>query len=225
MKDVDCTATAHCINCDGPHRPNNRQCPIYQKEVEVIRLKVDQNLTFPEARKRVETGVNSYAAAAAQQTAARKRIEEVEKKMAKKDAQIAQLLETTKKKDDKIDTLLEHIRLMQTPPAKQLQPVHKQQTNEPTESLVHAQVARNSRDQIVKSTMQLRPRSPATIEPRINEHGKKKKKRHTESNNTSPGRQSPPSKKYAEKDKTSDQETISVDEDEIEETTPSHHLR
>ncbi|XP_065080615.1 uncharacterized protein LOC135703349 [Ochlerotatus camptorhynchus] len=223
-------AAAHCINCGGPHRPNNRQCPVYKKEVEVIRLKVDHNLTYPEARKRVETGTGSYAAAAAQQTADRKKLEELEKKMEEKDAQIAQLLEVMKKKDEKIDKLLGHIKLIRTPQVQQTplaqpsKPIHpsESQSNQAIDSNLHSQLMRKSGEsQIGTPSMHLRSRSPATTESKHN----KKKKRHDRSNNTSPGRQSPPLKKPVEKTPTSDQETISVDEDEIEETPPSQHLR
>lgn len=229
-EDEQCAAAAHCINCGGPHRPNNRQCPVYKKEVEVIRLKVDHNLTYPEARKRVETGTGSYAAAAAQQTADRKKLEELEKKMEEKDAQIAQLLEVMKKKDEKIDKLMGHIKLIRTPQVQQTplaqpsKPIHpsESQSNQAIDSNLHSQLMRKSGEsQIGTPSMHLRSRSPATTESKHN----KKKKRHDRSNNTSPGRQSPPLKKPVEKTPTSDQETISVDEDEIEETPPSQHLR
>ncbi|XP_065087289.1 uncharacterized protein LOC135709017 [Ochlerotatus camptorhynchus] len=98
---AECEAAAHCINCGGPHRPNNRQCPVYKKEVDVIRMKVDKNLTYPEARKRIESGFFNYAAAAAQKTADRKKLEELEKKMQEKDNEITQLLDAMKKKDEK----------------------------------------------------------------------------------------------------------------------------
>ncbi|XP_065095156.1 uncharacterized protein LOC135717134 [Ochlerotatus camptorhynchus] len=71
FQNEECGEAAHCINCGGPHRPNNRQCPVYKKETDVIRIKVDRNLTYPEARKQVEAGVRSYAAAAAQPSADR----------------------------------------------------------------------------------------------------------------------------------------------------------
>jgi hypothetical protein len=199
VENEECTATAHCINCRGSHRPNNRQCPIYKKEVEVIRLKVDKNLTYPEARKRIEAGTANYAAAAAQQTADRKKMEELEKKMEAKDAQIAQLLNAMKIKDEKIDKLLAHIRQIRTPANQQVQPT--QQSHHPaesTESPLPTHIARKAREsQVAASSMQLRTRSPATTEPSTKEHSKKK--RHNRSNNTSPGRQSPPPKKTVEK--------------------------
>lgn len=226
-----CPAAAHCINCNGQHRPNNRQCPVYKKEVEVIRLKVDHNLTFPEARKRVEQGLGSYAAAAAQQTATQRRLEELEKKMEAKDVLISQLMAAMKEKDDKIEELMSQTRHVQIPAPENQEsqstypkPTQVNQHISPIESTHHNHVVRKAIEPQTK--MQLRNRSPAILPPKVIEQGaKKKKKRQNRSNNSSPGRQSPPPKKIpAEQPPSSDQETFSVDE-EIEETPRSQHVR
>lgn len=82
--------------------------------MEVVRLKVDQNLSFPEARRRIEQDLGSYAAAAAQQTADRKRLDELEKKMEQKEALISQLLVKIQDKDERIEQLLLQINRMKT---------------------------------------------------------------------------------------------------------------
>lgn len=221
---VECEAAAHCINCGGPHRPNNRQCPVYKKEVDVIRMKVDKNLTYPEARKRIESGLENYAAAAAQKTADRKKLEELEKKMQEKDNQITQLLDAMKKKDEKIDKLLAHIRMMTTRQTQQSQSQQNTSMPPPPAPIQRSQSAgrKPAESQVAGTSMQLRTKSPASTDPRDS----KKKKRHNRSNNSSPGRQSPPLKKPAEEEGTADQDSIEIDEVfEIEETPPNQHLR
>lgn len=232
-----CPSAAHCINCSGSHRPNDRQCPVFKKEMEVVRMKVDHNLTFPEARKRIEQGVVTYAAAAAQQTADRKRLDELEKKMEEKDAVITHLLGEIAKKDQMIEQLMARLGMSPecqpqsaqvndtTKPlksSKMIQPaIPSQTTNE--EQIVEPAGAQKSKHPQCTSS---RNQSAVTAQPKIND-GRKKKKRHNRSNNSSPGRQSPPPKKTpAEQPPSSDQDVVSIDEDEdIEETPPSQHFR
>lgn len=192
---MECTKAAYCINCKGNHRPNNRQCPIYQKEMKVIRIKIDQNLSYPEARKRVEETLESYAAAAAQPSAEVQKLDELEKNIKEKDTQIAQITEILKKKDVYIEKLVSHIKNMQ--------------------SSEHQLIKSNDKSSIAGPSMQLRSRSPAVLESRGNEVGRNKNKRKEKQNNSSPGRLSPPLKKPTEDEKMmhTDREPIDVDED------------
>src|SRR3989441_6888699 len=48
-----CMATPHCSNCNGDHPAYATSCPKWEKEKEICRIKVLQNITFPEARKMV----------------------------------------------------------------------------------------------------------------------------------------------------------------------------
>lgn len=41
-----------CINCQGPHAAYSRKCEKFQLEKKIINIKVTENITFPEARKR-----------------------------------------------------------------------------------------------------------------------------------------------------------------------------
>lgn len=43
----ECDEKSFCRNCMGDH-----QCPVYQKEVEMIKVKVRDNVSFPEASRR-----------------------------------------------------------------------------------------------------------------------------------------------------------------------------
>lgn len=49
----DCDGALHCSNCDGGHAAYSRACPTWQKEKDIITLKVKENISFQEARKRV----------------------------------------------------------------------------------------------------------------------------------------------------------------------------
>lgn len=46
-----CTAAPHCANCNGDHPAYATSCPKWEREKEICRVKVLQNVTFPEARR------------------------------------------------------------------------------------------------------------------------------------------------------------------------------
>ena len=62
-----CQSPAKCVNCFGQHPSFSKQCPKFIQEKQVQKVKIAQNITFPEARKIVEaqcpTGQKSYASA------------------------------------------------------------------------------------------------------------------------------------------------------------------
>ena len=60
-----------CSNCNGPHASSAKDCPVWQKEKEIQRVRVEKCISFPEARQLVEakmptviTGGRTYTAAA-----------------------------------------------------------------------------------------------------------------------------------------------------------------
>lgn len=60
-----CTADEpFCVHCSGRHAASDRNCPKYLKEKEIVTIKYKDNITFFEARKRVEqsTSTPTYAA-------------------------------------------------------------------------------------------------------------------------------------------------------------------
>lgn len=67
---VTCGKPAYCKNCEKNHSPSSRSCPAYRREVEIIRIKVDEGLTYPEAREayqnRVTASKGTYANAVQQ---------------------------------------------------------------------------------------------------------------------------------------------------------------
>ncbi|XP_055928789.1 uncharacterized protein LOC129981395 [Argiope bruennichi] len=50
-----CTAKEKCVNCGGDHPSYARSCPRWNLEKQVTSLKIKENLSYPEARRRVQT--------------------------------------------------------------------------------------------------------------------------------------------------------------------------
>ena len=66
-----CEGPKLCSNCNGPHASSAKDCPVWQKEKEIQRVRVEERISFPEARQLVEvkmptviSGGKTYAAAA-----------------------------------------------------------------------------------------------------------------------------------------------------------------
>ena len=60
-----CEKPAKCVNCSGNHPANSKQCPQWEKEKKILKIKCENNLSFPDARKQYEqfyTG-QTYASA------------------------------------------------------------------------------------------------------------------------------------------------------------------
>ena len=60
-----CDKPAKCVNCSGNHLANSKQCPQWGKEKKILKIKSENNLSFPEARqqyKQFYTG-QTYASA------------------------------------------------------------------------------------------------------------------------------------------------------------------
>ena len=62
-----CTDAHKCANCRGSHMASSRDCPIYKQEQEVQKVKVENGISFVEARERVKIPITAshrtYAAA------------------------------------------------------------------------------------------------------------------------------------------------------------------
>lgn len=46
-----CLAVAHCINCKGPHSSRARECSVKKAEMCIVRIKIDEDVSYPEARR------------------------------------------------------------------------------------------------------------------------------------------------------------------------------
>ena len=53
--ETDCKRPPKCFNCKEDHPPNSRQCQAWHTEKEILKVKYTRNISFPEARKIVET--------------------------------------------------------------------------------------------------------------------------------------------------------------------------
>ena len=49
-----CDKPAKCVNCSGDHPANTKQCPQWEKEKKILKIKCENNLSFPDARKQYE---------------------------------------------------------------------------------------------------------------------------------------------------------------------------
>ena len=45
-----CDKPAKCVNCSGDHPANSKQCPQWEKEKKILKIKCENNLSFPDAR-------------------------------------------------------------------------------------------------------------------------------------------------------------------------------
>ena len=50
-----CKNPTKCANCGVGHNANSKECKIWLKEKEILRVKFTRNISFPEARKAVES--------------------------------------------------------------------------------------------------------------------------------------------------------------------------
>ena len=50
-----CKRPPKCVNCKEDHLANSRQCQAWHTEKEILKVKYTRNISFPEARKIVET--------------------------------------------------------------------------------------------------------------------------------------------------------------------------
>ena len=60
-----CDKPAKCVNCSGDHLANSKECTQWEKEKQILKIKCEQNISFPEARKQFEqfNGAKTYASA------------------------------------------------------------------------------------------------------------------------------------------------------------------
>ena len=62
---TECNEKPFCVHCSTDHSASDKTCPRYKKEKEILYIKHKENISFPEARKRVEATSplhSSYAA-------------------------------------------------------------------------------------------------------------------------------------------------------------------
>ena len=55
---TSCKNTVKCANCGGEHVATSRTCPVWKREKEIVTIKYRESLSFPEARKIVNSRLN-----------------------------------------------------------------------------------------------------------------------------------------------------------------------
>lgn len=58
-KAQSCDKTAYCCNCKLNHQPMSRECPVYCMEKEIIKIKIDEGLTYIEAKNAHKTRITA----------------------------------------------------------------------------------------------------------------------------------------------------------------------
>ncbi|XP_048239794.1 uncharacterized protein LOC125373030 [Haliotis rufescens] len=51
---TDCRKDVKCSNCGGNHMASSKSCPVWKRESQIMRIKTEQNVSYYEAKKRVE---------------------------------------------------------------------------------------------------------------------------------------------------------------------------
>ena len=69
--DSSCNNPVKCVNCSEKHTAFSKDCPVWQKEKEIQKVRTEQKISFPEARKIVE-GKNNIPTRSFASVAARK---------------------------------------------------------------------------------------------------------------------------------------------------------
>ena len=60
-----CDKPAKCVNCSGDHPANSKPCPQREKEKKILKIKCENNLSFPDARKQYKQFYTSQTYASA----------------------------------------------------------------------------------------------------------------------------------------------------------------
>ncbi|XP_049294396.1 uncharacterized protein LOC125769636 [Anopheles funestus] len=89
----NCSMEAKCKNCNGNHNSLHRQCPAFLKEQDIIRIKIDNGITYKEAATEYSNKTSVNTRLVALQTES------------EKDAIIAQLQKTIASMEKKIEVL------------------------------------------------------------------------------------------------------------------------
>ena len=67
----ECKNEAKCVNCQGKHEANNKECPNWKEEKEIQRIKTERGISYIEAKKQMDI-FNSVKTTYAQAAAATK---------------------------------------------------------------------------------------------------------------------------------------------------------
>ena len=98
-REIRCTAEEFCKRCDRHnHSLSSRKCPVYIKENEIQRLRVDLGISYPQARRRYEQGRGQNSFSNVTTAGKDQQITELSSK-------VDQLQQEMERKDRRIETL------------------------------------------------------------------------------------------------------------------------
>ena len=92
-----CHRPAKCVNCSGEHPANSKQCPAWEKEKKILKIKCEQNISFPEARKQYEQFYDTRSYASAVKPGTCNKSTQTEKKPTQRDDSFDEYLKKTRK--------------------------------------------------------------------------------------------------------------------------------
>ena len=56
---LHCNKAIKCFNCGEAHMSSNKECPVYRKEKEIIKIKCEKNISYQEAKQQLSVSGNS----------------------------------------------------------------------------------------------------------------------------------------------------------------------
>ena len=93
-----CQIPAKCVNCSGDHPANSKECPQWEKEKKILKIKYEQNISFPEARKQYEQFYQARTYASAVKPGTCNKTTQTENKSTQTDETITEYNKTDTKK-------------------------------------------------------------------------------------------------------------------------------
>ena len=52
---LECTKEPKCVNCEGAHESSSKECPVWIKEKNIQKIKVEENISYFDARRKVSS--------------------------------------------------------------------------------------------------------------------------------------------------------------------------
>ena len=96
-----CQRPAKCANCSGDHSANSKDCPQWEKEKKILKIKCEQNISFPEARKQYKPFYQARTYASAVKPGTCNKSTETDNKTTQTDDSFTEYLNSRHKKNNK----------------------------------------------------------------------------------------------------------------------------
>ena len=93
-----CQRPAKCVNCSGDHPANYKECPQWEIEKKILKIKCEQNISFPEAHKQYEQFYQARTYASAVKPGTCNKATQTEDKSTQTDESITEYKKQTQEK-------------------------------------------------------------------------------------------------------------------------------